>query len=112
MISVYETKEASGARVTLDRRVCVDGKGKLCEDGHPNSVSLYGTAGKQVSRADFEARGGKVNKAPAEDKSTKAEVAVVDVSKPDAPRAVPAPKPRRKRKAKATPKRKTTKKGK
>ena len=107
-IIVYENKEAGGARVKLDRRVYQTAAGKLVEEGHPEAATLYASAGKEVSKADFEAHGGTIAKAPANDGCP---VEVVEV--PD-PVAAPKPKRKRKAKAKATPKRKrkTTKKGK
>lgn len=109
-LTIYDNKEAGGARVKLDRRVYLTAAGKLVEEGHPEAATLYGSVGKQVSKADFEAHGGTIAKAPSNDGCP---VEVVEV--PD-PVAAPKPKPKRKRKtkakAKATPKRKTTKKGK
>ena len=85
-ITVYENKEASKSRVKLDRRIYTTGAGKLVEEGHADAAVLYGSAGKEVGRADFEARGG---------------VAVVDVTDPENPVLVdPKPKPKAKRKTK------------
>jgi hypothetical protein len=90
-ITVYENKEAGGARVKLDRRLCLTAAGKLVEDGHAEAATLYASAGKEVPRAEFEALGGVVEAAPRVE------------AKPE-PKAEPKPKPKAKRK--------TTKKGK
>ncbi len=99
-ITVYENKEAGGARVKLDRRVCQTTAGELVEADHRDAATLYASAGKEVPRAEFEALGGVV-------KSTvKAEPAPVAK-----PKAEPKPEAKRKTTKKAA-KRKTTKKGK
>lgn len=95
-ITVYENKEASSpTRVKLDRRVYSTGAGKLVEHGHPEAATLYGSAGKEVSRAEFEAMGGE----------TEPYATARPGPSPDKPVAV-EPKPKAKRKA---TKRKTTK---
>ncbi len=106
-ITVYENKEA-GKRVTIDRRVCQTASGELVEDGHVEAATLYASAGKEVSRAEFEALGGVVKSAA----KPKAEPA--PVAKPKAePKPEAKPKPAAKRKTtKKAAKRKTTKKGK
>ncbi len=91
-LTIYKNKEAGGRMVKLDRRLWKTAAGDLVEDGHPEAAYLYGSAGKEVQRADFEARGGVVEDEP----------------KVDAPKTEPKPKP----KAQPKPKRKTTKKGK
>ena len=97
-ITVYENKEAGGARVKLDRRLGLTADGKLVEDGDHRSATLYGSAGKEVPRAEFEALGGVV-------KSYAVGGVVKGPAKPKpAPAAKPKPAPKRKRK--------TTKKGK
>lgn len=95
MITVYENKEAGGARVKLDRRVYQTAAGDLVEEGHPEAATLYGSVGKEVPRAEFEALGGVVK----------------GQAKPK-PAPVAADKPKPAPKAKATPKPKATKKGK
>ena len=62
-ITVYENKEAGGVRVKLDRRVYKTNAGKLVEEGHPEAATLYGSVGKDVPRAEFEALGGGVESA-------------------------------------------------
>ena len=106
-ITVYENKEAGGARVKLDRRVYKTAAGGLVEEGHPDAATLYGSAGKEFSRAEFEALGGVVKSA--------AQPKAAPKPKPTpATKPKPKPKPKAKPKAAAKPKakRKTTKKGK
>ena len=103
-LTINENPEAGGGgqKVTADRRLCLDAAGQICEAGTKESVSLYAGEGKQVSRADFEARGGKGGvRIPV---VVDVVVEAAEPVKEDEPK--PAPKPRRKRK------RKTTKKGK
>ena len=95
---VYENKEAVGPTVKVDRRLCMDAGGRLVEEGDPRAVVLYCSAGKRVSRADFEARGGELAVAEPEPE-TKAEP---KVTKPKAVKKIP--------KKKATTKKKVTKK--
>ncbi len=111
-IEVYENKEA-GKRVTLDRRLCLTAAGdRLVEDDTAEAATLYGSAGKEVPRAEFEALGGVVKSAA----KPKAEPEPAPVAKPKAepkPEAKPEakPKPAAKRKTtKKAAKRKTTKK--
>lgn len=94
-ITVYENKEAGGARVKLDRRLCLSAAGKLVEDGDPEAATLYGSAGKEVPRAEFEALGG-IAKSAAKPKAE-------PVAKPK-----PDPKPEPKK----APAKRKTKKGK
>lgn len=54
----YQNKEASGAKVTVDRRLCLDATGKIVEADNPAAAALYASEGKRVLKADFEARGG------------------------------------------------------
>ena len=58
MLNIYENKEAGGKRVKLDRRCYLTAAGKVVEEGHPEAATLYASEGKEVSRADFAARGG------------------------------------------------------
>jgi hypothetical protein len=101
-LTIYENKEAGAARVKLDRRIYKDAAGKLVEEGDPSAAILYGSVGKEVPRAEFEALGGVVGVEAAEP------APVVE------PEPEPAPKPKRKPKAKpkAKAKAKPTKKGK
>ncbi len=95
-ITVYENKEAGGARVKIDRRLCLTASGELVEDGHVEAATLYASAGKEVARAEFAALGGVVKDKPGV-------------------KAKPEPKPKAatpKTKPESKPKRKTTKKGK
>ena len=63
-ITVYENKEAGGKRVNLDRRLCLTAAGdRLVEDDTAEAATLYGSAGKEVPRAEFEALGGVVKSA-------------------------------------------------
>ena len=85
-LTIYENKEAGGRMVKVDRRLCLDAAGQICEAGTKESVSLYAGEGKEVSRADFEARGGVVEDEP-----------TVAAAEPK-PKATPKPKPKRKTK--------------
>ncbi len=115
-IEVYENKEA-GKRVTIDRRVCQTASGELVEDGHVEAATLYASAGKEVSRAEFEALGGVVKSAAKPKPEPKPKAEPKADAKPKAapkpkPKPKPRPKPKPKPRPKPKPKRETTKKGK
>ncbi|HET99258.1 hypothetical protein LCGC14_1719770 [marine sediment metagenome] len=101
MITVYENKEAGGARVKIHERIYQTTDGELVGAGHADAATLYASAGKEVPRAEFEALGGVVKSAAQPKAAPK-------------PAPVTKPKPKAKPKAAAKPKakRKTTKKGK
>ena len=105
-LTVFENKEATGAKVKVDRRLCLDGKGKIVEADDRAAVALYASAGKSVSKADFEARGGELAVAkPEPEPETKAAPEVTE------PKAVAKKVIKKKAtKKKATTKKKTTKK--
>lgn len=95
--TVYENKEAGGARVKIDRRLCLSAAGKIVEADDPKAATLYASAGKEVLRSEFEKLGGKVKAAPKAKPEPEPESGL---------NPKPTPKPKAKPKAKAKPKKK------
>ena len=94
---IGDTSEHAGARIKVDRRLYLDAAGELVEADDPTARSLYASAGKEVSRVEFEALGGEiVDPEPAE---RPAEAA-------DEPPAKPAKKKAKKKAAKKKAKKK------
>lgn len=82
-LTIYENKEQTGGKIKVDRRLYENAAGELVEDDDPSAFRLYASAGKEVSREEFEARGGEILVAKAE-----AEPDPVDVADEPTPKKV------------------------
>lgn len=109
---VYENKESAGPTVKVDQRLYLDAAGRLVGEGDPAAIALYCSAGKRVSRHDFEERGGVVDAlVPPEPEPEPEPESTARPKGMPRPRPKPKPRPKKITKKKVAKKKVTKKKG-